>query len=78
MKRSEMCKIINEYMTGPRHNATASTLLQVIEDAGMMPPTIIFPLGNNYGMDQCTHVMKVNGEYVGAGYANRWELEDEK
>lgn len=38
MKRSEMCKIINEYMSGPRHNATASTLLQVIEDAGMIPP----------------------------------------
>lgn len=43
MKRSEMCEIINQYMTGPRHNATASTLLKVLEDAGMVPPEVMAP-----------------------------------
>ncbi len=38
MKRSEMCKIIEDYMTGLRHNATANTLLEIIENAGMTPP----------------------------------------
>lgn len=38
MKRSEMCKVIEKYMNNPTCDANASTLLQVIEDAGMIPP----------------------------------------
>lgn len=80
MKRSEAIKKLDEALWGYtdlKHGMfiSADSILALVEDLGMLPPSTILPIKGGYGINDATHVMLVDGDYVGAHRINKWDAE---
>lgn len=79
MKRSEMVLKIAECLIEPHHDDVmeeASYILKKLERFGMIPPMSIIELKGGYGINDCTHVIKKDNEYIGACAQYKWEPEE--
>lgn len=92
MKRSEMLSYMTDELMeileaantrNERENVLsfaqrkAAGMLDMLLGFGMLPPATITPLTGGYGINDCTHVMMVEGKMVSAESRNVWEPEDE-